>query len=75
MSRREAIAGWLLASPWIVGFLGFTLFPMLTSVYISLSDYDSLVWPPSFIGLQNYERMFTSDPLVVQAIKSLSPTP
>ena len=69
MSGREAISGWLLASPWVVGFLAFTLIPMVASVYISLSDYDSLVWPPSFIGLQNYDRMLTSDPLVVQAIK------
>src|SRR4051812_46688527 len=39
-NRREAMAGYLFISPWIVGFLIFTLGAMLYSLYISFSHYN-----------------------------------
>lgn len=54
--RREAIAFYLFISPWIIGFLIFTLGPMLASFGISFTEYN-LLTPPRFIGLQNYNFM------------------
>jgi multiple sugar transport system permease protein len=53
LAQREATEGYLYISPWIVGFLVFTLGPMLASGYLSLTEY-SLLKPPEYIGLRNF---------------------
>ena len=60
LSRRRTVLGLLFASPWILGFLVFTLYPMASSFYYSLTDY-SLIRPPVFVGGANY-RALLSDP-------------
>lgn len=60
--RREAIGGYLWISPWLIGFLAFTIGPMLTSLYLSLCDY-RVVSAVKFIGFQNYRYAFTIDDL------------
>jgi multiple sugar transport system permease protein len=56
---------WALAflSPWIIGFLVFTLGPMIWSLYLSFTDYDPLINEANFIGLDNYAQMI-DDPRV-----------
>ena len=44
--NREAIIGYLFASPWIIGFLVFTLGPLLFSLYAAFCKYD-IVNPPA----------------------------
>ena len=39
-SRRNVLSAMLFLSPWIVGFLVFTAWPMIYSAYLSLTDYD-----------------------------------
>lgn len=66
--RRELIKGLLFISPWIIGLLLFTLYPLLSSLYYSFCNYD-LMGEPTFIGARNYARLFTSDrtfPIVVK---------
>jgi multiple sugar transport system permease protein len=58
--RREALAGWLFAAPWIIGFIVFTAGPMLFSVYTSFTRYN-ITTPPEWVGTQNYVRLF-NDP-------------
>jgi multiple sugar transport system permease protein len=58
--RRLAV-GLLFVSPWLVHFLVFELWPMLASIYYSLTAY-SVLKPPVFIGLENYAVLFTDDP-------------
>jgi multiple sugar transport system permease protein len=65
---RENIAGFLFILPWIIGFLGFELGPVIAAVYLSLTKYKMLT-PPEFIGLTNYETMFVFDPLFWQSLK------
>jgi len=67
LQRREAIMGFLFASPWILGFILFIAGPMLVSVVLSLMRWD-LLTPPEFIGLANYVKMI-EDELVGQALK------
>jgi len=65
-SRRDTRAALLFISPWILGFLVFTAWPVLYSGYLSFTDYD-VFNAPQFIGLENYERMF-ADPDVRLAL-------
>ncbi len=66
--RREAIDGYISISPWAVGFLLFTLGPLLATTYFSFTEW-TLTKPPVWIGFENYIRMFTRDPLFLQALK------
>ncbi|MCL6429704.1 MAG: sugar ABC transporter permease [Anaerolineae bacterium] len=60
LARREAMMGLLLVSPWLLGFLIFTLGPMAASLWFSFCEY-KVIQPPRWIGLGNYQRMFTDD--------------
>jgi multiple sugar transport system permease protein len=55
INRREAIAGYLFISPWIVGFVLFVLGPFLASLYFSFTTY-SVLQPGKWVGLDNYVR-------------------
>ena len=66
--RREALEGYLALVPWAVGFLVFTTIPILISIYLSFTEW-TVIEAPEWIGLANYERMFTQDPLFWQALK------
>jgi multiple sugar transport system permease protein len=60
-ARRSLIWGLIFVSPWIIGFLGFTIYPLISSLLISFTRYD-LLRPPVQIGLANYVELFTDDP-------------
>jgi multiple sugar transport system permease protein len=66
-ARRNAIWGVVFIGPWIVGFLLFTIGPLLASLVLSFTDFN-LTRPDAMqlVGFANYERM-TTDPLVGQA--------
>jgi multiple sugar transport system permease protein len=68
LGRREAIWAYLLISPWIVGFLVFTLGPMVASLFFSLTDYD-IVNPLHFLGTDNYAKIFAGDPLFWHSLR------
>ena len=55
--------------PFIVGFLGFTLIPILVYMYYSVTDY-KLGQEANFIGLQNYINLILQDDIFLTAIKN-----
>ena len=57
--RDNAVAYFFLL-PWLVGFFVLTLGPLLTSLYLSFTDFD-LLTTPEWIGTANYVEMFTQD--------------
>jgi multiple sugar transport system permease protein len=58
LARREARQGYLFISPWIVGFLAFTLLPMLATLIFTFFNFTLAQEEPlHFIGLDNYVRM------------------
>ena len=61
LTRSEWIAGYLFASPFIIGFTVFFAFPMVYSAWLAFHKWD-LLSPPRFIGFANFTRMF-NDPL------------
>ncbi|AQZ70066.1 spermidine/putrescine ABC transporter permease [[Actinomadura] parvosata subsp. kistnae] len=64
----ETRAALLFISPWILGFLIFTAWPVINSAYLSLTDYD-VINDPSFIGFDNYVTLF-QDPKVGLALRN-----
>jgi multiple sugar transport system permease protein len=59
--RKGGGVAYLFLTPWVAGALLLTIGPMVASLYLSFTDYD-LFSSPSWIGLENYRRMFTEDP-------------
>ncbi|MBS4195143.1 carbohydrate ABC transporter permease [Lederbergia citri] len=59
-SDHEEGIGYLFISPFIIGLIGLTLYPILYSLYLSFTDY-TMGGQANWIGLGNYERMFTAD--------------
>jgi multiple sugar transport system permease protein len=62
MERRNLRNGLLFASPYIVGFLVFTLYPLIASMYYSMCQYN-VINPPVWTGLENFRTLFFQDPL------------
>jgi multiple sugar transport system permease protein len=67
MSRREAAWAYFFISPWIVGFIAFTLGPMLASLYYSFTEYN-IISPPQWTGLANFRELFR-DPLFWKSLQ------
>jgi multiple sugar transport system permease protein len=66
---EETRAGWLAISPWLIGFLIFTLGPVLASVYFSLTRYD-VISSPQWVGLDNYRQLLTNDDRFIRSIRN-----
>src|SRR5690606_34628779 len=60
--------GYLFLLPWFIGFFGLTLGPIISSLYLSFTDFD-LLTSPDWVGTANYERMFTNDPKFAAAMR------
>jgi len=68
-SRREAIAAYGFISPWMLGFVGLTVGPMLASLALSFTDDNLVASGTSFVGLDNYENALFDDPLVMHSLR------
>ena len=68
---REARWGWLLASPWVLGFALFMAFPIVMSLLLSLSKWrgvstlDTATW----VGGANYSQLLAHDPRFLTSLK------
>ncbi len=71
-SRRRIINfrnGVLFASPWMIGFLIFTIYPIATSLYYSFTNYN-IIQAPQWRGLYNFKTLFLEDDLFWISIKN-----
>jgi ABC-type sugar transport system permease subunit len=58
LARREARWGLLFLSPWIIGFLAFTLLPMIATLAFTFTNVDLTQQDPlRFVGLDNYQKL------------------
>ncbi|MBT9147473.1 MAG: Lactose transport system permease protein LacF [Syntrophomonadaceae bacterium] len=69
LERRDFRNGLIFVSPWLVGFLIFILYPIISSFYYSLTDYN-ILQPPVWVGLANYERLLFEDPLFWKSLEN-----
>ena len=67
ISRRDTLQFYLFISPWLIGFVVFMLYPLVSSLYYSFTRYE-IGSTPVWIGLRNYVEMFT-DPRYLNSIK------
>ena len=68
IARKEAIAGYIAISPWLLGFLVFQLVPIMAALYISSTEW-RILSAPEFNGLRNFEKLLFKDDLFWQSIK------
>ena len=71
LKKRQAdtIKFYAFISPWIIGFLCFSVIPMIFSFYFSFTKYNILD-PPKWVGLDNYIRLFTDEPDFLRALQN-----
>ena len=60
--------GYMFLLPWFIGFFGLTLGPILSSLYLSFTNFD-LLTAPEWNGGANYARIFTADPKFAQSMR------
>ena len=65
---REALWAYALISPWVIGFLIWTVGPMLVSLFLSFTQYN-VVNPMVWQGIANYRQLLIGDPLFWQSLK------
>ncbi len=62
MARQQSRVFYLCVTPWALGFLGLTLYPLGYALWLSLTNSDGISKNASFIGLDNYKELL-SDPV------------
>ncbi|CAM4456823.1 Lactose transport system permease protein LacF [Mycobacterium basiliense] len=67
--RRRTWAGRLFVAPNLAAVVVFLVFPLGFSLYMSFQNWD-LFGPPTFVGIQNFSNLFTSDPLFPIALRN-----
>ena len=68
--RSEWILGYVFASPFIIGFFVFVLYPLAYLFWLSFQEWD-LIGQPEFVGFDNFRRLFSDSPAGIRNIKSL----
>ena len=66
MRRRGGATAWVFAAPALIVYFVFLVYPALSSLWFSFTDWDGLSATYNVVGLKNYTSM-PSDPVVVQA--------
>lgn len=66
--RADQFTFWLFAGPALAGFVAFSLWPMLYSLWLSFCQYE-VIAPPRFIGLRNYIHLFYYDAAFWPSVK------
>jgi multiple sugar transport system permease protein len=71
MARQRRWWGYFFLLPWVIGFLAFQLLPIVSTIFLSFTDYNATkeFAPGNFalVGLANYARLF-SDPDLVRSM-------
>ncbi|MFB9326797.1 carbohydrate ABC transporter permease [Paenibacillus aurantiacus] len=60
LGTAQTRAFYAFISPWLIGFAVLTLFPVLSSLYYSFTDYD-VIHAPVWIGLANFRELFQDE--------------
>ena len=71
MKKKNSMAKWpfVFVGPCVVTYALFYLYPMLFSFWISMTDWTGLnIDNKNFIGLSNYVKVFTDDPMFWKSI-------
>jgi multiple sugar transport system permease protein len=64
---KERIIAIAFFAPFAILFIGFTIWPVLSAIYYSLTNF-SIVQNPIYVGLKNYQYLFTEDNVFLVAL-------
>ena len=67
--RRKLLWGLFFISPWLIGLICFTAYPVGASLVFSMTDYD-IMSPPKWVGIENYVDMLFDDPLFAKSLSN-----
>jgi ABC-type sugar transport system permease subunit len=67
--RSDTTAGYLFILPGIIGLCVFVLYPLASSVYYSMTEWNGAT-PPRWIGLENFRYLLTQDPAFIGSLKA-----
>lgn len=72
--RRRRLPRWLIGyvfiSPWLLAFVAFEAYPILSGFYHSFTDWTATGRAERFVGFDNYVEAFTRDPLFWKAVSN-----
>jgi len=68
--RMRRYLGYVFIAPWLVAFLAFDLIPTASAFYYSFTDWNVISGSSTWVGLDNYERMFRNDRLFWPSVKN-----
>jgi raffinose/stachyose/melibiose transport system permease protein len=64
----QALIPYLFLAPALFFYIAFLVYPMLSSLYVSLFEWDGLSATMTFVGLRNYVRIFSEDEVALAAL-------
>ncbi|MFD0681123.1 MULTISPECIES: carbohydrate ABC transporter permease [unclassified Paenibacillus] len=70
-TKDISFEGYLYISPWLLGFLFLTIWPMFQSIYFSFTDY-SLLEEAKWVGIKNYQKILMDDTSFLHSLKATS---
>jgi len=66
--KNNSYVGFIYILPWIVGFIGLQLIPLINSLIYSFTNF-SLLGNYNFVGFDNFIKIFTNDATFIQSLK------
>lgn len=71
MTFREELAGSAMISPWAIGFLSFTAFPIVLSLILAFTKWNGLTTLDfaQYLGLDNFRSLLTDDGTFLKALR------
>lgn len=62
-------ASYLMIAPYMLLFTIFTLIPVISSIFLSFTNYNMLQ-PPKWVGWSNYIRLFLNDKIFLKVLRN-----
>src|SRR5262245_18518816 len=57
--NRQSVIAFAILGPMLLYFVVFTWIPILVMAAISFTEWNVIQWPPTFVGLDNYQEILT----------------
>ncbi|RAP75464.1 carbohydrate ABC transporter permease [Paenibacillus montanisoli] len=68
--HRDGAIGYSLLAPMFAFFAVFSLFPVLFVIYLSFTEWNGVLGLPKWVGLDNFERFFTTGDYLLTLLRA-----
>ena len=66
---KDGIPFYIMLAPFYILFILFTIIPVISSAFLSLTNFN-MMQAPSFVGIDNFVKLFLEDEVFLIAIKN-----